>query len=655
MEEDDDANLAWKLHLQYNSVIHNRPRRAAQYANAARPPANEAPVELVKRSRKGSIRYDDSDDDGVSGGDSDGDERHSSEQTENASDVSSVSEKRKSSGGEKPSMSRKPSSEPGKPKTEGPRAETDAPQQLAKHKKKSMEPSKRPSAKPSIGQSSKHTSPISVKASASSDGGGDTTAVPGAPVNAKHGATAVRSSSGQPPVKRVKTALPKTDQDGQSIKAKQASGKADQLHMKRKLSSGSQHGEKRPRTEPADSNLGKGIIPLQSKQQPQPRVLLEPSDMLGSSKPFVSAQLSSRADASHGKPAGPSKKSHPEAALRKTPSELSSMVRKPSDGAPSKRASGAQAAPGKRPVPDSAAKMAQTDKALVTQKSKLDGSLLRAHSMEASYNGQAKAAKQPDAVKVPRITKPAAPGTEASSDTAKGHRPKAALAARSQSQPAALEPLQPQSSTMPAAKARKQGKPPPGPVRIKSEVALEAPATPKPEPEAASAPKAATKAEPAGRKVDSRTQDGCAPGRGAVSEARGAADTEDERVQWELARSCASEMLALAKVDSEIDTEGKVKCFFKGQRYGIWLPHESIATRTGLATALNDAYAGSIRSCGRGDRLSVIFIDNKAAQHVFPPARKQNSALADQGWPTFSQSAVRVLVDFVTGAGQAKL
>lgn len=55
-----------------------------------------------------------------------------------------------------------------------------------------------------------------------------------------------------------------------------------------------------------------------------------------------------------------------------------------------------------------------------------------------------------------------------------------------------------------------------------------------------------------------------------------------------------------------------IKCFHAGVRWGIPLTPDALKTRSDLATALNDAFAGEILSCGRGDMLSIVFLGHGA-------------------------------------------
>ncbi len=52
-----------------------------------------------------------------------------------------------------------------------------------------------------------------------------------------------------------------------------------------------------------------------------------------------------------------------------------------------------------------------------------------------------------------------------------------------------------------------------------------------------------------------------------------------------------------------------VKVYHAGVRWAIRLPRAALCSRADLAAALNDAFAGEILSCGRGDSLSIVFLD----------------------------------------------
>lgn len=64
-----------------------------------------------------------------------------------------------------------------------------------------------------------------------------------------------------------------------------------------------------------------------------------------------------------------------------------------------------------------------------------------------------------------------------------------------------------------------------------------------------------------------------------------------------------------------------IKCFHAGVRWGIALSPVALKTRADLATALNDAFAGEIISCGRGDILNIVFLDVDGRVTEFPSLR----------------------------------
>jgi hypothetical protein len=65
----------------------------------------------------------------------------------------------------------------------------------------------------------------------------------------------------------------------------------------------------------------------------------------------------------------------------------------------------------------------------------------------------------------------------------------------------------------------------------------------------------------------------------------------------------------------------QVKCFHAGVRWGVSLPHSALRSRAELAAALNDAFAGHILSCGRGDLLEVVVLDGSGGVSEFPSLR----------------------------------
>lgn len=90
-----------------------------------------------------------------------------------------------------------------------------------------------------------------------------------------------------------------------------------------------------------------------------------------------------------------------------------------------------------------------------------------------------------------------------------------------------------------------------------------------------------------------------------------------------------------------------VKCFHAGVRWGIKLSPQALQTRSDLATALNDAFAGEILSCGRGDMLTIVFLDAQGRVTEFPPLRGgSNSRGKDSAtkWKATVVSAFKIYV-----------
>jgi hypothetical protein len=87
----------------------------------------------------------------------------------------------------------------------------------------------------------------------------------------------------------------------------------------------------------------------------------------------------------------------------------------------------------------------------------------------------------------------------------------------------------------------------------------------------------------------------------------------------------------------------RVKCFHAGVRWGVTLKTEAIKKRSDLATALNDAYAGQILSCGRGEMLHVVFLDSDGQAVEFPALRSDAKESASK-WAACVDKAVRIYV-----------
>ncbi|KAL6757659.1 hypothetical protein V8C86DRAFT_2616122 [Haematococcus lacustris] len=96
----------------------------------------------------------------------------------------------------------------------------------------------------------------------------------------------------------------------------------------------------------------------------------------------------------------------------------------------------------------------------------------------------------------------------------------------------------------------------------------------------------------------------------------------------------------------------RVKIFYAGVRWGISLPTDGLKTRSDLATALNVAFAGEILSCGRGDMLSVTFVDRQGQVSELPPRRlprvvlprEGSSVDSDSNWAQLVEQAAKVYV-----------
>jgi len=94
----------------------------------------------------------------------------------------------------------------------------------------------------------------------------------------------------------------------------------------------------------------------------------------------------------------------------------------------------------------------------------------------------------------------------------------------------------------------------------------------------------------------------------------------------EAAAAASALCRARAKQSRQASGGRLVKCFHAGVRWGIQLPPDALKTRSDLATALNDAFAGEILSCGRGDMLSITFLDREGGAVEFPPLRSSLGA-----------------------------
>lgn len=87
-----------------------------------------------------------------------------------------------------------------------------------------------------------------------------------------------------------------------------------------------------------------------------------------------------------------------------------------------------------------------------------------------------------------------------------------------------------------------------------------------------------------------------------------------------------------------------IKVFHAGLRWGISLPAHAVRTRLDLARALNDAFAGEMISAGRGDLLSIIFVDSEARMTELGPTRWTKSKESPAQWKALVDTAIRMYV-----------
>ncbi|GLI58494.1 hypothetical protein VaNZ11_000225 [Volvox africanus] len=101
-----------------------------------------------------------------------------------------------------------------------------------------------------------------------------------------------------------------------------------------------------------------------------------------------------------------------------------------------------------------------------------------------------------------------------------------------------------------------------------------------------------------------------------------------------------------AKTTGQVADQRLVKCFHAGVRWGIKLSRQALQTRSDLATALNDAFAGEILSCGRGETLYIVFLDAQGKTSEFPSLRGPNGRGKDSAtkWRAMVDRAVKIYV-----------
>ncbi len=87
-----------------------------------------------------------------------------------------------------------------------------------------------------------------------------------------------------------------------------------------------------------------------------------------------------------------------------------------------------------------------------------------------------------------------------------------------------------------------------------------------------------------------------------------------------------------------------LKVFHAGVRWGITLAPDALKTRADLATALNDAFAGEILSCGRGEILNIVFLDGEGKVTEFPSLRSSGSRDSSTKWKASVERACKIFV-----------
>lgn len=88
-----------------------------------------------------------------------------------------------------------------------------------------------------------------------------------------------------------------------------------------------------------------------------------------------------------------------------------------------------------------------------------------------------------------------------------------------------------------------------------------------------------------------------------------------------------------------------VKVFHAGVRWGVALPRKALSSRLELARALNDALAGHIASAGRGDGLTITFLNKRGlATELGPSCLLGAGGESAAQWRALASKCVRVYV-----------
>lgn len=129
--------------------------------------------------------------------------------------------------------------------------------------------------------------------------------------------------------------------------------------------------------------------------------------------------------------------------------------------------------------------------------------------------------------------------------------------------------------------------------------------------------------------------------------------SEEERTTYEspLKAAAASASLLVQERVKSLQVKkkrGLIKCFYAGIRWGVLLQSDVVREgRSGLATALNDALAGEILSCGQGEALSITFLTGKGEFIEFPALKDNERKESVSRWKLAVKKSLLVYVNVV--------
>eukprot|EP01025_Chloroclados_australasicus_P037097 TRINITY_DN37805_c0_g2_i1.p2 TRINITY_DN37805_c0_g2~~TRINITY_DN37805_c0_g2_i1.p2 ORF type:complete len:206 (-),score=24.91 TRINITY_DN37805_c0_g2_i1:1668-2285(-) len=115
-----------------------------------------------------------------------------------------------------------------------------------------------------------------------------------------------------------------------------------------------------------------------------------------------------------------------------------------------------------------------------------------------------------------------------------------------------------------------------------------------------------------------------------------------EEITEEGFANIASEVITRVQQQKNAD-DGFVKVYYAGMGFGVSVSRESVSSRAGLASVLDNAFTGKIMSCGSGKFLGIIGVNKKGSCAQLPPL-DIDSPCDQQIWEKVISQAIRLYV-----------